>query len=145
MVVFAVKLCYSETNLTRKEIFVYDETMEYQRTAQEQTRYRDKNNGEDYNLNRIYRVQQGKLTEKNAHIGYIMRISHNKQLKEFYFDNVQEFMAFMAKRKVILNINSAYAVLKPEFTWKYSSAFAADFGLEIPCEEILTALPKGAG
>lgn len=143
MVVFAVKLCYSETNLTRKETFVYDETMEYQRTAQEQTRYRDKNNGEEYNLDRIYRVQQGKLTEKNAHIGYIMRVSHNRQLKEFYFDNVQEFMAFMAKRKVILNINSAYAVLKPEFTWKYSSAFAADFGLDEPVADTLPTLPTG--
>lgn len=125
-------------------MFQYDSTSEYQRPAWQQEAYKDKLDQLGSDGIMIYARKTPEDIEKK-HLGYIMKVSHMGKTREFYFDNADQFRQFMAKRKVILNINSAYALLKPEFTWKYSLAFAADFGLEVPCEEILTALPKGAG
>lgn len=72
-----------------------------------------------------------------------MSISHIGMTRQFVFMTVYEFMDFMAKRNIILGINSAYAALRPEFVWPYSAEFAGDFGLPgETCEETLT-LPIG--
>lgn len=113
---------------------VYDQTGEYQRTLTEQKLYQDVNN-QDYSLD-LPKTRQnyGRTVNIDKNLGYMMSISHIGMTRQFVFMTVYEFMRFMAKRNVILGINSAYAALRPEFVWPYSAEFAGDFGL--PVEDV---------
>lgn len=124
-------------------MFQYDSTAEYQRPAWQQEAYKDKLDQLGSNSVMIYAGKDPEDVEKK-HLGYIMRVSHMGKTREFYFENADRFRQFMAKRNIMININEAYTMVDTEFTWSYSPAFAADFGLENDCKEILTTLPIGA-
>ena len=123
-------------------MFQYDSTSEYQRPKWQQEAYKDKLDQLGANNVMIYAGKDPKDIEKK-HLGYIMRVSHMGKTREFYFDNADQFRQFMAKRNIMININEAYTMVDTEFTWSYSPAFAADFGINEPDATTLPTLPTG--
>lgn len=123
----------------------YDETMEYQRPLSQQAAYKDKTGILEYKTTLIKKKCGNSFYELHNRIGYLLTIkAPNGVERQFHFADAGEFRSFMAKRNIMIDINSAYAMLQPEFSWTYGPEFAADFGIYEPnSQEILTSLPIG--